>query len=1276
MPKIVGYVGETPPTGEQSFPWLPTLAVFASAYGMLWIASRLSSRLVANAPAEFAPATLMKIREATRRARAGEAKIAPPAEIIKELSQLPPGRYTFDLDPEFPSRRRKYSRNRYRRYKNSTTMRGAFLSASRAADGSDSRHVLVDTMGEPTGDPASPYNAADPVVLGIYREDGEPVFLIHADSLTPPPELSKEARETRRDEKKAEREARKERRAERAATQQTRSEKAAEKREQRRLEREERERAKEEARIARAEASTSKILAKAQEAAAKAAEQIRQATAEAKAAGVPAPAPATAPPSRTSRKKAGPAPAAAPAPAPVPAPAPAPGPTDEERARAKAEAEDKKKRLTEALKRREATKAELQAEQQAEREETRRLREMTPEQVDAYLAAKKEAAAAQAPTREQQAEAAAVKEAEQRAKAIAALVKWFNERVTAAQKKGIIFPDGTIEGTVTKLSKGSAYIDYGAEVILQPSAPLTEEGITVGDRIRISVVTEGGEPAGLAVEKIEALQAAEPEPAPAPEGKPTSKRTSKKKAAQEEPEAEVATPTRALTAGRYIYLGESGGSARAIDYFGSVEVADAAPFISAGAQANTLVEVVRDPEGEEPFLVIEPASDSQPSSWQAERLESILKRTQKSAKESKTSRSPKKKVSKAKAKEREFVPDEEAATTFSEAGAEGDIEEFIEPEEETSRQPERVREEVYRTVAVSGLPAEALRAVAARLLKQVPDDTKQVAADGTVRVVGEVVNVPGPSKQKSREGFFRFTFGDFEIKPAAGALQVSDLLEVGDQVVVTARGKGGAVSEAFIEFQRLGRATTPEERAAVRAAKKASREAEPQAASAPVTASAIAASAVPATQEERELSALISKGWIAQRMENLQKHLARTGKSVEDMPNVDLAPFMFAMEGRIVQLPTSIEMQYGRGTARIDWGFESASLPLALLKRFGAAADQASVGDLVRVVTMLTNGVPRSVRIELTKSATEAPKEESPVATKTPKTSKGRGKSSAKLKKNSRASEQDPALYKEFKRTINMSASEIERWRKNPQHRDASFPHIRAELPLLAEMKRTPMSKWTPKMWNKAMRAVNFVKRHEAQMKVQAKRYGTGRLHATYKRIIGLLNWGRKTPGVNIKKVLEGKTSKRVQPNVRVMRPQRFAAGMIVFAQSTGRMLLLLRSQRVSEPLTWDIPGGMCNSGAVDEPLLQCAIREFAEETQSPYEPRGPLSPFFVLNRSDLSYSTFIGYVPHEFEAELDWEHEGYGWFSLDSLPMPLHYGVQSVLEHAGYELARMQPKR
>ena len=79
------------------------------------------------------------------------------------------------------------------------------------------------------------------------------------------------------------------------------------------------------------------------------------------------------------------------------------------------------------------------------------------------------------------------------------------------------------------------------------------------------------------------------------------------------------------------------------------------------------------------------------------------------------------------------------------------------------------------------------------------------------------------------------------------------------------------------------------------------------------------------------------------------------------------------------------------------------------------------------------------------------------------------------------------------------------------------MPHIRAELPLLARTKATPPSRWTAKMQSKARRAVAFVKRHEAQMKKQAKRYrDRGRYHFTRKRVIALLNWGRITPGVKV----------------------------------------------------------------------------------------------------------------------------------------------------------------
>lgn len=107
-------------------------------------------------------------------------------------------------------------------------------------------------------------------------------------------------------------------------------------------------------------------------------------------------------------------------------------------------------------------------------------------------------------------------------------------------------------------------------------------------------------------------------------------------------------------------------------------------------------------------------------------------------------------------------------------------------------------------------------------------------------------------------------------------------------------------------------------------------------------------------------------------------------------------------------------------------------------------------------------------------------------------------------------------VRKDFQRLVNMTPGQIRRWSKDPRSREASLPHIRREMSLLAKTKATRPSNWTPKMEDKARRAVAFIKRHEAQMKKQGARYGTGTYHFTRKRVIALLNWGRITPGVSV----------------------------------------------------------------------------------------------------------------------------------------------------------------
>lgn len=104
-------------------------------------------------------------------------------------------------------------------------------------------------------------------------------------------------------------------------------------------------------------------------------------------------------------------------------------------------------------------------------------------------------------------------------------------------------------------------------------------------------------------------------------------------------------------------------------------------------------------------------------------------------------------------------------------------------------------------------------------------------------------------------------------------------------------------------------------------------------------------------------------------------------------------------------------------------------------------------------------------------------------------------------------------IEKAFDAKVNMSADEIRKWHRDPRSKEASFPHTRAELPLLADMLETPKAEWSPEMRDKAKRVVNFINRHEAQMRAQGKRFGTGALHCTRDRQIALLNWGRKTPG-------------------------------------------------------------------------------------------------------------------------------------------------------------------
>ena len=125
------------------------------------------------------------------------------------------------------------------------------------------------------------------------------------------------------------------------------------------------------------------------------------------------------------------------------------------------------------------------------------------------------------------------------------------------------------------------------------------------------------------------------------------------------------------------------------------------------------------------------------------------------------------------------------------------------------------------------------------------------------------------------------------------------------------------------------------------------------------------------------------------------------------------------------------------------------------------------------------------------------------------------------------------------------------------------------------------------------------------------------------------------------------------------MRAQEFtepgAAGIVLYAEDTGRWGLQQRSDSVNDPGLWAAWGGGREPG---ESLEQCARRELAEE--SGY--RGPvrLEPL----AKNAKYMTFIGVVPHEFEPRSSDEWKDYCWTELGKWPSPMHPGTAAALEN------------
>lgn len=1266
MPKIVGYVGEAPPTEERGFPWMSVALVGAGVTVMLWLASHADGEdLLANPEegekkkrlkippvGEYKPDTLEKIRISVERARSGDETVKPPPAlmeqisklgVIEEIAKLPPGRYTFDLDPEFPSRPRKWRRERWRRYKDDTTTRGAFQSSRLAAAGSDSPHVFLDTKGAPTGNAETPYVAASPVVLGIYREDGEPVFLIHAPGTSPPPmEMDKEKRRTSYRETQERRQVRYRRRLEKREDRKTRAQELADERAARAEKRLGKAITKAEerldAQVAKAREKLAPTLLKAEEMN----ERLRAGTAELRRARKTSPAREQAlpepmfvsggqeyyqywagiiegvskagvehpenviegvvvsesagqtepgyvdvdinfgtsevkviqpislpeewapgkgdiikvtltpkdeagdvtveltkrgPKKRTKKQGDGGAGGAPGEPSATeeggeadgegeaggeaaepgetePAPAPKKsadiakqrkldalsaeiakeiGTKSRDQlvseaetilAKLKSDKYDFDPASVDAAWERALKKKQAEEEAAAERALDARMASMSPEEMAQYLADRAKQAAEQAVVTRT--------EREQKTRLDRSITQamWFAKAIRNKVENGLEVFGGALSARFVASKGNEARLqldiskdrdEQGGTAVSYDLSWLKDEGVQEGDIIRfiavpssalpiklgMPVVVLKGEHAGkFGLVKGYAVKSGECDIELVVDGK--SKRVKVSKDDLKATEIFIEGKERSELPPKVVER--------------SKNLPDPGVYYIIGETRQGPYAAVN-PGGKIVLLSATPFKNAKFQPTPA------FFRTYADIQDSRDGVT--------------FVPyganqrEIEASPIYLLAGTiDAQVTDYVQADNALQLTATWFKETVARIVESVGnviravqtggrqMPEEQQERLAAVLAKY-----QEIQRSGQTRVfyvkkkprketvpVGELIasvtKVPPNDMLVRAEGRVAITIDGVEIALNARILLINEL-KLGDTFKIWPVWKDGRVASVEIS---------------------------------PVGESAVSAGRQPRSVDpllQRLVDKYFTNDVLTVRANNIRNFLNKSGQTLEDLKNTQLSSSGIGMRGKIVSAPGEGKI----GRYEIEFEFGRDSLPQEFFGSEGGA-----VGDTVEVYANLKN------RVYVEPIFVHTP-------SKKPKTSKV-SKEPEGMKSNSRASDQDPALFREFRRTINMSSAEIDRWRKNPQHRDASLPHIRAELPLLAEMKRTPMSKWTPRMWNKAMRAVNFVKRHEAQMKVQAKRYGTGRLHATYKRIIGLLNWGRKTPGVNIRSVLAQKSSK------------------------------------------------------------------------------------------------------------------------------------------------------
>lgn len=120
------------------------------------------------------------------------------------------------------------------------------------------------------------------------------------------------------------------------------------------------------------------------------------------------------------------------------------------------------------------------------------------------------------------------------------------------------------------------------------------------------------------------------------------------------------------------------------------------------------------------------------------------------------------------------------------------------------------------------------------------------------------------------------------------------------------------------------------------------------------------------------------------------------------------------------------------------------------------------------------------------------------------------------------------------------------------------------------------------------------------------------------------------------------------------------AAGALFLSRSTQRYLFLLRDDDTYSN-TWGLVGGRVEN---NEQIIDCLQREIKEEI-------GNINNIIKIVPLDLytsqdekfEYHTYACIVENEFVPNLNHEHKGFCWTTIDGIPKPTHPALYNSIQ-------------